>query len=193
MPAKLSFSITYTKTGSPRHIHPTSPDPLSPFNWGGAMWMATNSGTFSLTYADGSFSAQGSFDSAGNFGEMGTERNGLFVLDELAKAGAALPLSAQPNPALSTVAPTASPAQANATQASNSPKFKGRVPGPWNRWYTSRPSKRVGRAEELFTYLAKVAGLPAGDRQPIKNSSTRKVGSMQSLFCLPKNPAAHYL
>jgi hypothetical protein len=128
MPAKLSFSITYTKTGSPRHVHPTSADPLSPFNWGGEMWMATNSGTFSLNYADGSFSAQGSFDSAGNFGEMGTERNGLFVLDELEKVGAALPLFAQPNPALSTVVPTASPAQTNATQASNSPRFKGRVP-----------------------------------------------------------------
>ena len=128
VPATLSFEVTYKKTGSPRHVHPTSADPLSPFNWGGEMWMATNSGTFSLTYTDGSFSAQGSFDSAGNFGEMGTERNGLFVLDELAKAGAASLQSAQPEPALSATAPTAVPTQANVTQATNSPKFKGRVP-----------------------------------------------------------------
>ena len=48
-------------------------------NWGGEMWDATNSGTFSLAYKDGSFSASGSFSSQGNFGEMGTERNGVFV------------------------------------------------------------------------------------------------------------------
>ena len=96
VPATLPFEVTYNKTGSPRHVHKASADPLSPFNWDGEMWMATNSGTFSLTYTDGSFSAQGSFDSAGNFGEMGTERNGLFVLDELAKEGAASLQSAQP-------------------------------------------------------------------------------------------------
>jgi hypothetical protein len=62
-----------------REIHPGSRDPLSPLNWGGEMWDATNSGTFSLTYKDGSFSASGSFSSQGNFGEMGTEHNGVFV------------------------------------------------------------------------------------------------------------------
>jgi hypothetical protein len=46
------------------------------------MWDATNSGTFSVRYADGSFTASGSFSSAGQFGEMGTERNGSFVKDE---------------------------------------------------------------------------------------------------------------
>jgi hypothetical protein len=40
---------------------------------------ATNSGTFSVAYDDGSFSASGNFSSSGNFGEMGTERNGVFV------------------------------------------------------------------------------------------------------------------
>ena len=82
-PATASFEITYTKSGAPRHVHPTSDDPLSPFTWAGEMWTATNSGTFSVAYNDKSFSAQGSFSSdflpAGNFGEMGTERNGLFV------------------------------------------------------------------------------------------------------------------
>ena len=60
VPATVSFNITYTKSGMPRHVRPISDDPLSPFNWAGEMWEATNSGTFSLTYNDGSFSAQGS-------------------------------------------------------------------------------------------------------------------------------------
>jgi len=128
VPATLSFEITYRKTGAPRHVHPTSADPLSPFNWGGEMWMATNSGTFSLAYTDGTFSAQGSFDSAGNFGEMGTEGNGAFVREELEVLASEPPPAARPKPTLSTAASTAAPAQANATRASNSPKFKGRVP-----------------------------------------------------------------
>jgi hypothetical protein len=83
IPAKVSFDVTYTKAGMPRLIHPVSHDPLSPVNWAGKMWMATNSGTFSLTYKDGTFSASGTFDSGTNFGEMGTERNGLFATREV--------------------------------------------------------------------------------------------------------------
>jgi hypothetical protein len=82
VPATASFDVTYTKTGNRRHIRPTSRDPLSPFNWEGEMSDATNSGTFSVTYADGSFSASGSFSSSGNFGEMGTEKNGSFVRED---------------------------------------------------------------------------------------------------------------
>ena len=82
IPAKVSFDIIYKKTGSPRQVQPTSHDPLSPFRWAGTMWDATNSGTFSLTYDDGSFSASGSFQSNGNFGEMGFERNGAFLGDD---------------------------------------------------------------------------------------------------------------
>lgn len=81
----LSLDITYRKSGKPRRIRPTSHDPLSPFNWAGEMWEATNSGTFSLKYDDDdndSFSASGSFSSSGNFGEMGTERNGSFLRAE---------------------------------------------------------------------------------------------------------------
>jgi hypothetical protein len=78
-PVKVTFEATYMKIGSPRRVRPTSRDPLSPFNWAGEMWMAINSGKFSLSYTDGSFSASGSFSSSGNFGEMGTERNGSFV------------------------------------------------------------------------------------------------------------------
>jgi hypothetical protein len=82
-PATVSLDITYTKSGAPRQVRPISSDPLSPFNWAGEMWTATNSGTFSVAYNDKSFSARGAFNSdflpAGNFGEMGTERNGSFV------------------------------------------------------------------------------------------------------------------
>jgi hypothetical protein len=46
------------------------------------MWDATNSGSFSVAYDDGTFSESGTFSSSGNFGEMGTERNGLFVHHE---------------------------------------------------------------------------------------------------------------
>ena len=79
VPSSLSFNITYTKSGKPRNVRPTSRDPLSAFHWAGEMWMATTSGTFSASHNDGSFSAQGSFSSSGQFGEMGTERNGVFV------------------------------------------------------------------------------------------------------------------
>ena len=78
--ARASFEITYTKTkGTERRIRPATDDPLSSLNWAGKMWDATNSGSFSVAYDDGTFSASGTFDSSGNFGEMGTERNGFFV------------------------------------------------------------------------------------------------------------------
>jgi hypothetical protein len=81
--ARTSFDITYTKTpGTARQIHPSTDDPLSPLNWAGKMWDATNSGSFSVAYDDGTFSASGTFSSSHNFGEMGTERNGLFVHHE---------------------------------------------------------------------------------------------------------------
>jgi len=81
--ARTSFDITYTKTpGTARQIVPATDDPLSPLNWAGRMWDATNSGSFSVAYDDGTFSASGTFGSSGNFGEMGTERNGFFVHHE---------------------------------------------------------------------------------------------------------------
>ncbi len=121
VPATVSFNITYTKAGSPRHVRPTSGDPLSPFAWAGQMWTATNSGTFSLAYNDGSFSANGSFSSSGNFGEMGTERNGSFARDGL--AALLLPLSWPNSTSLAGGQGTAS-----ATQPAVSPALKGRVP-----------------------------------------------------------------
>jgi hypothetical protein len=78
--ARTSFAITYTKTpGTARQIRPSTDDPLSPLNWAGKMWDATNSGSFSVAYDDATFSASGTFGSSGNFGEMGAERNGFFV------------------------------------------------------------------------------------------------------------------
>lgn len=123
VPATVSFEITYTKSGTPRHVRPTSSDPFSPFNWAGEMWDAKNSGTFKLSYNDGSFSAQGSFSSEGNFGEMGTERNGSFVQDGLEKLNSAALADVQPR-----TAPTIAPSPASAALATNTPRLKGRVP-----------------------------------------------------------------
>jgi hypothetical protein len=84
------------------------------------MWMATNSGTFSAAYNDGSFSAQGSFSSSGNFGEMGTERNGSFATEKDSNVEAELHSLEQGG------------GQVSGTESmapwSNSPLLKGRVP-----------------------------------------------------------------
>ena len=129
IPAKVSFDIVYTKTGNPRRIRPASRDALSPVNWAGTMWDATNSGTFSLRYDDGTFSASGSFDSSGNFGEMGTERNGYFVNQEEEDANSVAESGAQ----LFSLPPT--PTQTSQLAASGTERqpvklvlLKGRVP-----------------------------------------------------------------
>jgi hypothetical protein len=128
--ARTSFEITYTKTpGTARRIRPSTDDPLSPLNWAGKMWDATNSGSFSVAYDDGTFSASGTFGSSGNFGEMGTERNGFFVRreehddnDDVEAGEQALSLPHQPS----------NLSQSAATGSTNKPvKFallKGRVP-----------------------------------------------------------------
>jgi len=116
IPATVSFTVTYTKSGTPRHVTPTSADPLSPFNWAGKMWTATNSGNFTVAYGNGKFSAQGSFSSAGNFGEVGTERNGSFVRQEDRAEGEKVAAAA---PVL---------ASGSTTPAADSPKFKGKIP-----------------------------------------------------------------
>jgi hypothetical protein len=83
LPSKASFTQTYTKSGSPRTVVPSSTDPKSAFNWAGKMWKATSSIEFSVAHLDGSFSAHGTGTSAAtDFGEMGTERNGTFLKDE---------------------------------------------------------------------------------------------------------------
>jgi hypothetical protein len=128
--ARASFDITYTKTkGTERRIRPATDDLLSPLNWAGKMWDATNSGSFSVAYDDGTFSASGSFDSSGNFGEMGTERNGFFVHHEEevdndgVEAGAqSLSLQLQGTPA-GQLAPTAT-----TKKLTKSVLLKGRVP-----------------------------------------------------------------
>jgi hypothetical protein len=126
VPATLSFDITYSKSGARRHVRPTTTDPLSPFNWEGEMWDATNSGTFSLSYNDGTFSAQGSFDSAGNFGEMGYERNGSFFEDDLAAKGLATP--ATPNAAQNHANVALAQNTPAALQPPSGPKFRGKIP-----------------------------------------------------------------
>jgi hypothetical protein len=132
--ARTSFAITYTKTpGTARRIRPSTEDPLSPLNWAGKMWDATNSGWFSVAYDDGMFSASGTFSSGSgpsqNFGEMGTERNGFFAHHEDqddnddVEAGEQ-PLSLQPQPA--TISQSA--ATANTNKPVKFALLKGRVP-----------------------------------------------------------------
>jgi hypothetical protein len=79
VPSVVSFTQTYTRTGRPRNVQRASTDPASPLNWAGEMWMATASVIFSVAHEDGSFSAQGAAQSNGQFGEVGFERNGLFL------------------------------------------------------------------------------------------------------------------
>jgi hypothetical protein len=137
VPATLSFEITYTKSGASREVERASADPLSPFNWEGKMWEAKNSGTFSLSYNDGTFSAQGSFDSAGNFGEIGLERNGSFVGHEHVAEGHAVSSPGASRPAaisgLSYTAqnqPDVDLAQntQGVQRSPNGPKFRGKIP-----------------------------------------------------------------
>jgi hypothetical protein len=123
VPATVSFTVTYTKSGTPRRVQPALADPLSPFAWSGEMWMATNSGTFTLAYTDGSFAAQGSFSSAGNFGEIGTERNGSFVQDQLGASGPALRLFGQHASTL-----VAGHKHDRVIRLASSPTLKGKVP-----------------------------------------------------------------
>ena len=130
--ARTSFDITYTKTpGTARRVRPSTDDPLSPVNWAGKMWDATNSGSFSVAYDDGTFSASGTFSSGSpaNFGEMGTERNGFFVHheeegdnDDVGAGEQSLSLSLQPAN-LSQSAPTA-----NTNKSEKFALLKGRVP-----------------------------------------------------------------
>jgi hypothetical protein len=117
VPATVSFDITYTKAGTPRQVQPTSTEPLSPFTWAGEMWMATNAGTFSLSYNDNSFSAQGGFSSSGNFGEMGTERNGSYARHEMDTTSDFEQNQSNADSQWNAVA-----------QVGDSSKFKGRVP-----------------------------------------------------------------
>jgi hypothetical protein len=131
VPATVSFDITYTKSGTPRHVAPRSHDPLSPFAWAGEMWRATNSGTFTVAYNDASFSAQGSFSSdtsnpdTSGFGEMGTERNGSFVVNE--QGNSAMGLSVLKESQSSTQAGQMSETN-SLNPPLNTPTIKGRVP-----------------------------------------------------------------
>jgi len=122
IPTKLSLDITYLKGGNPRHVRPTSHDPLSPFNWAGMMWDSTNAGTFSLS-SDNGFSASGSFASNGNFGQIGFERNGIFARGEDSDEGAEMASPFATAPTLSQHA-----AIHDAGKTDRTVLLKGRVP-----------------------------------------------------------------
>jgi hypothetical protein len=130
MRARTSFDITYTKTpGTARRIRPSTDDALSPLNWAGKMWDATNSGSFSVAYDDGTFSASGTFGSSGNFGEMGTERNGFFVHHEEQDDNDDVEAGAQPSSLPLQPAPMSqSAATANTDKPVKFALLKGRVP-----------------------------------------------------------------
>jgi hypothetical protein len=132
MRARASFDITYTKTpGTARRVRPSTDDPLSPLNWAGKMWDATNSGSFSVAYDDGTFSASGTFGSGSpaNFGEMGTERNGFFVHHEEQDGNDDVEAGAQPSSLPLQPAPMSqSAATANTNQPVHYALLKGRVP-----------------------------------------------------------------
>jgi hypothetical protein len=110
IPSTLSFDITYTKSGKPRTVVPTANNSISAFHWAGAMWKATNSGTFSVAYNDGSFSAAGSFSSSGLFGEMGRERNGIFVDEDDADETESAQEAAEPAQSVQPTEPAVLPA-----------------------------------------------------------------------------------
>lgn len=126
-PAKVSLTMTFQKTGKPRTVRPTSADPLSPFTWAGEMADATYTGTFSVAYDDGKFSANGSFGATQVFAEMGTERNGSFVRHEDQdddNQGDAVE-------AVAGLAPSSAEGgqrSVTTTQPANSPKWRGKVP-----------------------------------------------------------------
>jgi hypothetical protein len=79
VPSVASFTMSYTRSGRPHVMRPTSSDPLSPTNWGGVVWNASGTSTFSVAYTDGSFAFHGSTSSDGQFGEVVFERNGVFL------------------------------------------------------------------------------------------------------------------
>ena len=129
-PATLTLNMTFQKQGRPRNVRPTSASPISPFSWAGEMSDATYSGTFSVAYNDGKFSATGDFGSTASeqiFAEMGTERNGSFVRredqDENEQGAAALQVPGQASASV-----TAGQLSASATLPANSPKWRGKVP-----------------------------------------------------------------
>ena len=126
VPAKLTFDIVYTKAGNRRQVRQGSQDPLSPFNWAGTMWDATNSGTFSLTYDDGSFSASGSFQSNGNFGQMGFEKNGVFLTQDDNNTDTEAQLNSMPNANVPQIG--AKVASSISNQTPRTVLLKGRVP-----------------------------------------------------------------
>jgi hypothetical protein len=128
-PTKLSLTMTFQKTGKPpRTVRPTSADPLSPFTWAGEMSDATYSGTFSVAYDDGKFSAKGSFGATQVFAEMGTERNGSFVRHEDQDEGNQDDAGEKAVAGLTPTSAEGGQRSATATQPANSPRWRGKVP-----------------------------------------------------------------
>ena len=82
--ATVTYDLTWTASGRVRHLRPGSSDPTDPTNLAGAFRFAIATGNFagtSLTMAGGEpFSFEGSGSSEPFWAEMGTERNGSFLV-----------------------------------------------------------------------------------------------------------------
>ena len=130
-PATLTLNMTFQKQGRPRNVRPTSASPISPFSWAGEMSDATYSGTFSVAYNDGKFSATGDFGSTASeqiFAEMGKERNGSFVRREDQEEGEQDANKQAAAAATLSASVAGSQLSASANQSANSPKWRGKVP-----------------------------------------------------------------
>jgi len=77
VPATVSFDIIWRATGKMLHFRPESSDPADPHHFAGNFRLAVATGSFSGSEAGLSFEGNGS--SAETFGELGRERNGVFL------------------------------------------------------------------------------------------------------------------
>jgi hypothetical protein len=80
IPATVSLDVTFTGSGPRHHYKPGSDDPTDPTNFDGKFREGVATGTFSGSNTDGfSFTSDPGATSDGLFGEIGIERNGVFV------------------------------------------------------------------------------------------------------------------
>jgi hypothetical protein len=80
VPATVSFSITWTATGTARHLTPGSPEPTDPSNFAGDIYFRTvATGSFSGSEEGFRFRSDPGATSEGVFAEMGREGNGSFL------------------------------------------------------------------------------------------------------------------
>src|SRR5207237_1837144 len=77
VPATVDLDVTWRADGGVEHFRPGSSDPLDPTNFAAEFRPALATGSFAGESRGLEFSGNASSD--GIFGEMGHERNGVFV------------------------------------------------------------------------------------------------------------------